>query len=272
MRAHWDTWFTKAYIQALAQRHVEIVRLPIGDWTTVAYGPYIGCMDGAAEKIDWFMDTAAKYGIKVLLDVHAIKDSQNGFDNSGKATNVEWTDETHFKHWSISAGNWMGNFNLQSYKYDSINWDNVTWAVNNCVAIMNRWGNHPAMYALEPVNEPWWNSDFSVLFDYYRQVRTAMKTINPNIIFVFHDAFNPWYDWNSLFADDDMENVIMDNHSYMAWWERKAYVGKYCDDYGAQIRGYAGHIKYPIWIGEWSLATDVCAFWLGGFNDSNTAY
>jgi len=75
MRAHWDTWFTKAYIQVLAQRHVEIVRLPIGDWTTVAYGPYIGCMDGAAEKIDWFMDTAAKYGIKVLLDVHAIKDS-----------------------------------------------------------------------------------------------------------------------------------------------------------------------------------------------------
>ena len=42
MRAHWDTWFTEAHMQALAQRHVEIVRLPIGDWTTVAYGPYIG--------------------------------------------------------------------------------------------------------------------------------------------------------------------------------------------------------------------------------------
>ena len=41
-------------------------------------------MDGAAEKIDWLLDTADKYGIKVLLDVHAVKDSQNGFDNSGK--------------------------------------------------------------------------------------------------------------------------------------------------------------------------------------------
>jgi len=28
--------------------------------------------------------------------------------------------------------------------------------------------------------------------------------------------------------------------------------------------------KYDIWIGEWSLATDVCAHWLGGFNDGNT--
>lgn len=29
-------------------------------------------------------------------------------------------------------------------------------------------------------------------------------------------------------------------------------------------------IKYDIWVGEWSLATDVCALWLGGFNDNNT--
>lgn len=25
-------------------------------------------------------------------------------------------------------------------------------------------------------------------------------------------------------------------------------------------------------MGEWSLATDVCALWLGGFNDNNTPY
>ncbi len=58
-------------------------------------------MDGAKEKIEWVLDTAAKYNIKVLIDVHAVKDSQNGFDNSGKASGFEWTDETHFKHWSI---------------------------------------------------------------------------------------------------------------------------------------------------------------------------
>lgn len=32
----------------------------------------------------------------------------------------------------------------------------------------------------------------------------------------------------------------------------------------------ADDLKYPVWIGEWSLATDVCAHWLGGFNDANT--
>jgi hypothetical protein len=28
------------------------------------------------------------------------------------------------------------------------------------------------------------------------------------------------------------------------------------------------NIKYEKWVGEWSLATDICAWWLGGFNES----
>ena len=31
MRAHWDAWVTEAHVKALAEREVEIVRLPIGD-------------------------------------------------------------------------------------------------------------------------------------------------------------------------------------------------------------------------------------------------
>jgi len=54
------------------------VRVPIGDWTFEPYGPYVGCMDGAEDKITWLMDECATAGIKVLLDVHAMKGSQNG--------------------------------------------------------------------------------------------------------------------------------------------------------------------------------------------------
>lgn len=75
MRAHWDAWYNESSISDLAARGVEIIRLPVGDWTLDPYGPYKGCMDGAAEKIDWFYDTCAKYNIKILMDVHAMKDS-----------------------------------------------------------------------------------------------------------------------------------------------------------------------------------------------------
>lgn len=33
MRAHWDSWLTEDHIKGLAERDVQIVRLPIGDWT-----------------------------------------------------------------------------------------------------------------------------------------------------------------------------------------------------------------------------------------------
>lgn len=51
MKAHWDNWYTEDHIKALADRGVEIVRLPIGDWTLNPYGPYVGCMDGADERV-----------------------------------------------------------------------------------------------------------------------------------------------------------------------------------------------------------------------------
>ena len=47
MRAHWDAWVTEDHIKGLAERDVEIVRLPIGDWILQPYGPYAGCYDGA---------------------------------------------------------------------------------------------------------------------------------------------------------------------------------------------------------------------------------
>lgn len=75
MRQHWDDWYTEDHIKALADRGVDMVRLPIGDWTLEPYGPYVGCMDGSEEKIQWMYDTCHKYGIKILLDVHAMKES-----------------------------------------------------------------------------------------------------------------------------------------------------------------------------------------------------
>jgi len=175
-------------------------------------------MDGAADKIMWFMDTCAKYNIKVLLDIHAQKGSQNGFDNSGISSNLSWTDENNFIHWPIEAGNWMGPFNLSTYEYDYIYTDEdhgINWSLDVVSKLMALYGKHPALYAFEPVNEPWWNSDYEVLKNFYRQARNIIRDVNPNVIFTFHDGFDfSASRWNDLFADDDMENVVIDTHFY----------------------------------------------------------
>jgi hypothetical protein len=104
-----------------------------------------------------------------------------------------------------------------------------------------------------------------------------MKAQAPHLKFVFHDSFHSDADyWNDMFPDNDMENVIMDTHFYQAWWGRdkptkEAALANYCQGY-TDSNTHLKDIKYDVWVGEWSLATDVCAMWLGGFNDNNTPY
>ena len=114
-------------------------------------------MDGAKEYIEWALDKFAEVGIKVLLDVHAVKGSQNGFDNSGKQTRLAWKDENHFTHWENQAAEWMGPWNGTGYDY--IDFNNLLWAQDTVMGLVNEWGNHPALYAIEPVNEPWEKTD-----------------------------------------------------------------------------------------------------------------
>lgn len=112
----------------------------------------------------------------------------------------------------------MGPWGDNKYKY--INLDNIDWAVDTIDGLLDEWGHHPAVYAIEPVNEPWWSSDLPLLKGYYRRVHAHMKAKAPQLKFVFHDSFHFGAgDWNDMFDDDeDYSNVIMDTHFYTAWW------------------------------------------------------
>jgi len=164
----------------------------------------------------------------------------------------------------------MGEFDKGSWSYKNIKWENIEWAKDTIQGLLDTWGDHEALYAIEPVNEPWGSSDLNVLMQFYRDVRAMMKEQQPRLKFVFHDAFH--FDaglWNQLFADDDHENVVLDTHQYFAWMPQHGDIGSYCDDYGSLMQT-ANAVKYDVWVGEWSLATDVCAHWLGGFNNAES--
>lgn len=94
-----------------------------------------------------------------------------------------------------------------------------------------------------------------------------MRDKAPHLIFLFHSAFDFSDSWNALFPDDDMENVVLDMHYYQAFdGYHHDTIQPYCDEYESGM-AVAETIKYPVWNGEWSLGTDTCAMWLGGFND-----
>lgn len=164
LRHHWETWVTEDIIKELAHSGaVTHLRLPIADAAFIPYGPYYGCLDGSLDYIDQLLDWCYSYGLSVLLDIHTMKDSQNGFDNSGQAMGFEWTTSlssefaglTTFEHWPIRSAAWVGTFDPKNANYSSINYENIDHALAVIDKVVKTYYGHPAILGLEPLNEPW---------------------------------------------------------------------------------------------------------------------
>lgn len=63
------------------------------------------------------------------MDVHAMQGSQNGYDNSGKASDLTWIDDTHFSHWDIQAARWFGDWDHDTMRYNHINFGGFSWGL-----------------------------------------------------------------------------------------------------------------------------------------------
>ena len=273
LKAHWDEWIKEDLLFDLAKKGVEVIRVPYGDWTMTQYGPYVGCTDGAKEKLEWLLETADKAGLKVWFDLHAIEGSQNGYDNSGLSNHTEWVDETHYQHWKHQTANWMGEWDVDTMKYTSTDVHKVQHTIDEIEKFIKHFSQYPAFYAFEPVNEPLAGTDLPLLKWFYRNVRQILRTYRPDAQFVFHESYH--YDaetWNDLFSDYDMDNVILDTHQYLAFGAKfESDVMVHCDNF-KEMLAPAKKIKYPVWVGEWAIATDTCAHWLNGFNDHRDAF
>mmetsp|Transcript_49478 Transcript_49478/g.120105 ORF Transcript_49478/g.120105 Transcript_49478/m.120105 type:complete len:759 (-) Transcript_49478:186-2462(-) len=278
LKRHWETWVTEGIIRQLKESGaVNSLRLPIGDFQFIPYGPYLdGCWDGSLEYVDRVLDWAWSNGLTVLLDIHALKDSQNGFDNSGQARGFQWTtaigyeyasDHT-FQHWPIRTAEWMGKFNYANASYPDINYGNIQHALDVIQIIVDRYKGHPAVLGLEPVNEPWQFTPIDELKKFYWEGYLIVKRDAPYWKYIMHDSFrlDPKI-WGGFMAG--CPERAIDTHIYQAWRDPDSRIGYYKDACDQKVKIADMEREFgPIVVGEWSLATDNCAMWLNGFNDN----
>ena len=157
----------------------------------------VGCFDGSLEYVDQLLDWAHAYGLNILFDIHTLKDSQNGFDNSGQtmgfrwttALNVEYVDQVSFEHWPIRTARWLGEFDQETASYLHVNRANIQHALDVIQEIVDRYSGHPAVLGLEPVNEPWQYTPIKELKDFYWEGYLIVKRGAPYWKYVMHDSF-----------------------------------------------------------------------------------
>ena len=226
LRRHWDHWVTDDVVARLAATGVNSLRLPVGDYQFAPYGPYKTCFKGSLKRVDAVLDMAHRHNLSVLLDVHAVKGSQNGFDNGGETMGLAWTstvrdlgtDAITFEHWPRRSAAWMGAWNKHTGLYDSIDYANLNFTLDVLGRIADRYADHPAVLGIEPVNEPWNWSPLDILKDFYWRGYLTIKRRAPKWRYVIHDSFRFTADaWGGFMRG--CPDIAIDTHIYQAWMD-----------------------------------------------------
>ncbi|XP_076890801.1 putative glucan 1,3-beta-glucosidase A [Bidens hawaiensis] len=188
MKDHWSTFIVENDFNFTATSGLNAVRIPVGWWT--AYDatppkPYVG---GSLQYLDKAFLWAKKYNIKVILDLHAVPGSQNGYEHSGT-------------------------------RDGSIEWGQTNETLQETVRVIEfftaRYVNSSSLYAVELINEPLASGvPLSILTKYYEAGYNAVRKYAPSVFVVLS---------NRIGANDSKElfpvasggtNVVIDVHYY----------------------------------------------------------
>lgn len=199
LRRHRDAYITLEDFRIIADHGLNLVRIPIpyfifGDWPG-----HPGCIAYLDRAFRWARET----GLKIMIDLHTVPGSQNGFDNGGLTGVCKWAQ----------------------------NPDLVEYALNVLERLARRYRDEPTLHSIEVLNEPVSWSVFHgtsntakdvreasgsthiplrFLKRFYRDAYIRLRTIlRPETVIVFHDGFR-LFRWGDWFRRAGMCNVMLD--------------------------------------------------------------
>lgn len=221
---HLETFITESDFKWLDKHDIRLVRLPVGYWALHNDDTY----PATTERLDWAMAMAEKYHIDVLLDLHAVRGSQNGHSHSG----------------SIGVPMWHKS---RAYQEETI---------ETLLAVARRYDTSPALWGIELMNEPTIGRYYFTLLRFYRRAYKHLRTIMPKGVYiVFPDAFQPLL-FSGALRPTRSHPVAIDVHWY-------AYNPGLSGQYDVRLYMKLRHwwqstvifilsLWQPVIIGEWS--------------------
>mmetsp|Transcript_23280 Transcript_23280/g.78231 ORF Transcript_23280/g.78231 Transcript_23280/m.78231 type:complete len:637 (+) Transcript_23280:3-1913(+) len=256
-----DAWVTEEDFARLAALGINSARLPYGYWSfgdASDFCPNVSSVAYLDRAVSW----AEKHGIRLLLDMHGARGSQNGFDNSGESHKAPWGDP-------LDGTGWLSRENR----------DATLSALSRAAA---RYAASPAVAYMGLVNEPIGfhfsgfcdrNCPIPVpdLIGFYNEAWEAIKAHMPHAQPVLDSSFRP-HVWAPLRAPDQpwlADGALLDTHRYHGFWPRASRLPQVAHlrlaACGAppDIREMADE-AVPVVVGEWSTAVSDCMTWLNG--------
>ena len=206
MKEHRDIFITEQDFAFIKEQGIWLLRIPVPYFIFGDRPPFNGCVEYLDKAFDW----AEKYGLQILIDLHTVPGSQNGYDNGGLTGVCKWCK----------------------------NPEEVEFALTVLERLAKRYGQREGLYGIEVLNEP---ISFLVyatapstgkavdkeeakgsgyvplpfLENFYRNAYRRLRKILPeNKTIVFHDGFRLRH-WGKFFHKEHMKNVVLDTHIYI---------------------------------------------------------
>ena len=253
IRTHRDTFITEDDFRQMAEMGLNTIRIPIpyylfGDRPDE---PYIACIDELDRAFDW----AEKWELKILIDLHMVPGSQNGFDNGGTSGVCAW--------WQMP--------------------EEVNYTLDLLERLAVRYGQREGLFGIQPLNEPivgdgdWMKMDVAqryppvdeallaiskpISLDWLKDFYvSAYQRIYPHLgadkWVVYHDTFTMW-DWVGFMPSNQYPGVAFDTHVYLFNIENVAHLsGPFWHDAFVWLNGTLMRLlgtTHPMIVGEWSL-------------------
>ncbi len=251
IRMHRSEYITERDFARIAEIGLNAVRIPVPYFLFGDRPPFIGCLQELDNAFDW----AEKYGLQILIDLHTVPLSQNGFDNGGICGVCKW---------SQTPGE-------------------VDFVLDLLEKLARRYGHRKGLMGIQPVNEPitepmWVTMQvperypaaepemaagsapvtLEFLQDFYTRAYRRMRPhMGEDTYVVFHDGFQ-LKAWKEFFQRSRFRNVILDTHQYLMVAESlgcpqtpegyETYVRQMLAKDLAEVQQYVDVI-----CGEWSL-------------------
>ena len=251
IKIHRSEYITERDFVTINRMGMESVRIPVPYFIFGDRKPFIGCIEELDKAFNW----AEKYGLTILIDLHTVPLSQNGFDNGGISGVCKWAQ----------------------------NPDEVEFALSVLERLAKRYGNRKGLFGIQPLNEPitenmWETMDIQnryapadqemakgsapitmkFLRQFYLDAYDRISAYMPKDKYVvIHDGFE-LMEWKDFMQEEKYSNVILDTHQYLMVAEARG-----CSQ---TIEGYLKYIReelepqitemekyFPVICGEWCL-------------------
>ncbi|HEX7655127.1 MAG TPA: cellulase family glycosylhydrolase [Verrucomicrobiae bacterium] len=226
LEKHRQTFITAEDFRWIKACGLNAVRLPVGYWALEAPQPYVAC----GPYIDFALAQCQQLGLKLLLDLHGAPGSQNGWDHSGRGGAVEWPNDPK----------------------------NIAGTLQVLEDFARHFGQHPALYGIELLNEPRDVVPLPILQEFYLAAYARLRPlVSPGVAIVMHDSFRSLA-WKGFMHGPEWQNVILDTHLYQCFDPRSKARNAmeqicFAQDRQAMLAEMQA-TELPALVGEWSLS------------------